>query len=198
MASQRVTIAKVGGIATNVLGQRLRRWAAAREAMEPDEWTSAQWPPSVRAEVDSFADQLRVRGCSLPVVHFVEWSDLWSMGDLFSRWLTPPGGSPLRIAFGNRFEVYGYALPDGRRLQRALTVGPQQFPEYDQFVARLREAVGAWEELLEQAIVIVLREVVGGLVTDEEFLASMSVVPDWISGGGSSEEAPEWLGSADD
>lgn len=181
MASQWITIAKVGGIAADVLGQRLQRWAAAREAVELDEWESGQWPPSVRAEVDSFADQLRVRGCSLPVVYFVEWSDLWSMGDLFSRWLTPPGGSPRLIAFGDRFQVFGYALPDGGRLQRALAVDPQQFPEYDQFVVRLREAAGAWEGLLERAILIVLREVVGGLVTDEEVLASMSVVPDWIS-----------------
>ncbi len=196
MASQRITIAKVGGIASDILGQRLRRWAAAREAIEADEWVSAQWPPSVRVEVDSFADQLRVRGCSLPVVHFVEWSDLWSMGDLFSRWLTPPGGSPLLIAYGDRFEVYGYALPDGGRLQRALAVGPQQFPESDQFVARLREAAGAWDKLLEQAILIVLREVVGGLVTDEEVLASMSVVPDWISEGGLSNEALERMRSA--
>lgn len=196
MASQRITIAKVGGVAADVLGRRLRRWAAAREAVGADEWASEQWPSSVRAEVDSFAGQLRGRGCFLPVVRFVEWSDFWSMGDLFSRWLTPPGGSPLLIAYGDRFEVYGYALPDGGRLQRTLTVGPQQFPEYDQFVVRLREAAGAWEELLEQAILIVLREVVGGLVTDEELLASMSVVPDWIAGGGLSDEAPGRIGLA--
>ncbi len=191
MASQRITIAKVGGVAADVLGGRLRRWAAAREAVGADEWSSEQWPSSIRVEVDDFAGQLRVRGCFLPVVHFVEWSDLWSMGDLFFRWLTPPGGSPLLIAYGDRFEVYGYALPDGSRLQRALTVGPQQFPEYDQFVVRLREAAEVWEGLLEQAIIVVLREIVGGLVTDEELLGSMSVVPDWISGHGLSNGNPE-------
>ncbi len=183
MASQRVTIAKVGGIAADVLAARLREWAAARKAAELDEWANDQWPPVVRAQVDQFADRLRAHGCSLPVVHFVEWSDLWSMGDLFARWLAPPGGLPLLATRGDRFEVYGYALPDGGCLTRFLTTGPQQFPEYDQFVGRLHEAAVAWEGLVDRAVLIVLREVVGGLVTDEELIASMALVPSWVSEG---------------
>lgn len=76
MASQRITIAKVGGMAAEVLEQRLRQWTATRGAAQADEWASDQWPLSVRAEVDHFANQLRIHGCFLPVVHFVEWSDL--------------------------------------------------------------------------------------------------------------------------
>ncbi|SIO59060.1 hypothetical protein SAMN05444166_5911 [Singulisphaera sp. GP187] len=102
---------------------------------------------------------------------------------LFNRWLTPPSGpGPLAI-HADRFEVYGYALPDGGHLGRHLTTaGPQQFGEYDQFVGRLHEAVVAWQELVaERAALIVLREVVGGLVTDEELKASLSLVPNWLS-----------------
>ena len=78
--------------------------------------------------------------------------------------------------------MYGYALPDGGHLGRHLTTaGLQQFGEYDQFVGRLHEAVGAWQEWAERAALIVLREVVGGLVTDEELKASLSLVPDWLS-----------------
>ena len=87
------------------------------------------------------------------------------MGDLFSRWLTPPGGAPPIAIHADRFEVYGYALPDGGRLRQHLSAsGPQQFSEYDQFLARLHEALDAWQELAERATIIVLREVVGGLV----------------------------------
>ncbi len=182
LASQRITLAKVGGMAADALEQRLRRWAAARSMTVADEWSSDQWPPSVRAEVDHFADQLRTHGCFLPVIHFIEWSDLWSMGDIFARWLTPPGGSPPFVVYGDRFEVHGYALPDGGRLARFLAVGPQEFPEYDWFVRRLREAIEAWETDLKKSLILVLREVVGGLVKDEELVASLSIVPDWIEG----------------
>jgi hypothetical protein len=180
LASQRVTIAKIAGVAADVLGLRLRRWAAARTVAGPDVWESDQWPSSVRAEVDDFADQLRVHGCSPPVVHFIEWSDLWSMGDVFTKWLALSGGSPPFIVYGDRFEVLGYVMPDGGLLPQFLSVGPQQCPEYDQFLVRLREAAAAWNGLVDRAILIVFREVVGGLVTDEELMASMSVVPDWI------------------
>ncbi len=187
MASQRITIAKVGGMAADVLGQRLRHWAAARRVALADEWSNDQWPPSVRAEVDLFADQLRAHGCFLPVVHFIEWSDLWSMGDISTRWLTPPGGSPPIVVFGDRYEIHAYALPDGGRLAQSLTDSPQEFPEYDWFVTRLREAIEAWKTELEQSLIIVLRQVVGWLVTDEELLASLSIVPAWISGAESSD-----------
>jgi hypothetical protein len=182
MATQRITIAKIGGISADVALRRLREWAAARGDADPGEWSSDQWPSSVRAQVDSFADLLRANSLALPVIHFVEWSDLWSMGDLFRRGLTPPGGPPPLAIHGDRFEVYGYSLPDGGRLNRHLTtVGSEQFDEYDQFMGRLHEAVGAWQELADRAALIVLREVVGGLVTDDELTASLSLVPDWLS-----------------
>lgn len=103
------------------------------------------------------------------------------MGDMFGRWLTPPGGPPPLAIHADRFEVYGYALPDGGRLGRHLrTAGPLQFDEYDQFVRRLREALEAWQGLVEHATLIVIREVVGGLYTDEEILASLSLTPEWL------------------
>ena len=65
----------------------------------------------------------------------------------------------------DRFEIYGYPLPDDGRLVRHLaTAGPQQFDEYDWFVGRLREAVEAWRGLAGRAAIVVLREVIGGLV----------------------------------
>lgn len=182
MAAQRITIAKVGGIAADVTLLRLRGWATARQSTEPDEWSNDQWPSGVRVQVDAFANRLRANSLSPPVVYFIEWSDLWSMGDLFSRWLTPPGGPPPFVIHADRFEVYGYALPDGGRLSRHLTTaGPQQFDEYDRFVGRLHEALKAWQELTEQAVLIVIREVVGGLLTDDDLLASLSLVPGWLA-----------------
>jgi hypothetical protein len=183
MARQRLSLMKIGGIASDVVLQRLEDWAAARMSSDPNEWSSDQWPAQVRMQIDGFADQLRQHGCELPVISFAEWSDLWSMGDIFERWLTPRRSRPPLCIYGDRFVVCSYTLPDGGRLARLLkTAGPQQFPEYDLFITRLREAVGSWEGVVDRAVLIVLREVFGGLVTDEEVIASMSVLPDWLTG----------------
>jgi hypothetical protein len=182
VATQRITVAKVGGLAAEVVMLRLREWDSVRKADDLNEWSSEQWPLSVRRRADAFADRLRSHALDLPVVYFAEWADLWSMGDVFSRLLTPPGGPAPLIIHGDRFEIYGYSLPDGGRLvQHLASAGPQQFVEYDWFVWQLREAVRSWEELVEKGAVIVLREVVGGLVTDDELTNSLSTVPDWIS-----------------
>lgn len=181
MAAQRITIAKIGGTAADAILLRLREWVGARRNAELNEWSNVQWPSSVRGQVDAFVDRLRANSLQPSVVHFVEWSDLWSMGDLFSRWITPPGGPPPFVIHADRFEVYGYFLPDGGRLDRHLTAaGPQQFDEYDWFVGRLREALNACQDLTDQAAIIVSREVVGGLSTDDDLRASLSRVPDWL------------------
>jgi hypothetical protein len=79
------------------------------------------------------------------VVYFAEWADLWSMGDLFTRLLAPPDGPRPLIVHADRFEVYGYGLPDsGRLVQHLECAGPQQFVEYGWFVSQLQEAIRAW------------------------------------------------------
>ena len=98
------------------------------------------------------------------------------------RFRAPPDGPPALAIHADRFEIFAYALPDGGRLSRQLaTAGPQQWTETDWFVGRLREAIGARQELAERAVVVVLRQVVQGTVLDEEVTASLKSVPDWVS-----------------
>jgi hypothetical protein len=66
-------------------------------------------------------------------------------------------------------------------VQHLTGAGPQQFVEYGWFVGHLQKAIRAWQELVDRAALVVLREVVGGLVTDEELSDSLSIVPDWLS-----------------
>jgi hypothetical protein len=182
VASQRITVAKIGGVSADVVEQRLREWSAARRTDEPDEWSSEQWPEDVRKQADDFADRLRAHALAPPVVHYVEWSDMWSGGDLFGRWLKPSDNLMPLAVYANQYEIFGYALPDGGGLSRHLAApGPQQWEVSDWFVGRLREAVGAWQELVERAVVIVLRQVVQGSVLDEEVTASLKCLPDWLS-----------------
>jgi hypothetical protein len=178
LATQRITIAKIGGSAADLVLVRLREWSASRTDSDPSEWSSDQWPPSVRIAADVFADRLRANSLYLPIVYFFEWVDQWSMGDIFKRWLTPPDGKPPLAVFADRHQVFGYPLPDGSCLVRHLTTcGPQQFGEYDEYVDRLLGAVRTWDTVVERSALVVLREVVGGLVTDDELRESLPEVP---------------------
>jgi hypothetical protein len=181
VASQRLTLAKVGGVAADAIVTLTDRWAAARSTTDPDEWSPDQWPSAVRRQADDFADRLRAHGCTPPVVHFVEWSDLWSMGDVFGSWLAPPGGPQPLWVCGDRYEIRGYDLPDGGRLQRHLAgAGPRWAAESELLVKRLGEALTAWNGVVERAVLILLREVVGGLVTDGELAEALEHVPAWL------------------
>lgn len=182
MASQRITVAKVGGVAAQIIVERLREWSSARQISSSDEWSPEQWPQHVRERADDFADQLRAHAFSLPVVHFIEWVDMWSVGDLFARWLTPPDGPIPFVLYANRYQVFAYILPDGGRLaQHLAAAGPQQSAEANWFVSRLREVVEAWQELVAPAVVVVVRNVLGSTVLDEEITASLRRTPEWLS-----------------
>jgi hypothetical protein len=182
VASQRITIAKLAGLSGDIALQRLSVWSSSRDAADPNLWSPEQWPDHVRQETDEFADQLRECAFALPVCHFVEWADMWSMGDLFLRWLTPPNSPRPISVHANRFEVFAYGLPDDGRLASYLaSAGPQQFPETDWFIARLQEAISAWEKLVPSATLVVLREVVDGSALDEEVIASLTTIAPWLS-----------------
>ena len=58
MATQRITIAKIGGAAADVIVRQLREWAAARQSTNPNEWSSDQWPETVREQADDWSDRL--------------------------------------------------------------------------------------------------------------------------------------------
>jgi hypothetical protein len=182
LATQRITVAKIVGVAADIALKRLREWSAARQPNDPNGWSAGQWPQDLRKRADDFADQLRAHAWTPPIVHFVEWVDLWSMGDLFGQWLTPPDGPNPCIVYTNRYEIFAYSLPDGGRLaQHLAAAGPQQCPETAWFIMRLREGIAAWEKLLEQAVVVVLRSIVGATVLDQEVMASLRRAPEWLS-----------------
>lgn len=160
---------------------RLREWSACRNTSNSCSWTSEQWPENVRQCADDFAERLRKHASDLPVLHFVEWVDRWSMGDLFDRWLMPPDSSgPVRV-HGNRFVLFAHSLPDGDKLAEYLAAAePQQFDETDWFISRLREAVAAWDKLAQHSTVVILRFVVDASTDDEVVAESMRTCPDWL------------------
>src|SRR5262249_33336400 len=101
---------------------------------------------------------------------------------------TPPDGPRPMGVHADRFELFGYVLPDGGRLADYLAAaGPQQFTETDWFIARLLEAVSAWEKLVPRATLVVLRYVVDGSALDQEVRVCWEVCPGWLWGRGAAE-----------
>jgi hypothetical protein len=156
MATQRLTIASIAGRAAAVAETRFRSWRDGPAPPDP-------------AAVDDFCVALRANGAMLPVVYFAEWVDRWLMGD------TVPG--PGSVA-GRLYEATCLS-PD----QAAAWAGRcgRQFPEQRWLASRLREAAAAWAGVAQPRAIVVLREILGGSTTDDEVLASVAVVPDWLA-----------------
>jgi hypothetical protein len=175
---QRITIAKIGGVGGNIALERIRTWADARNTGNPSLWEPNQWPEEVRNNADEFCDRLREHGYALPVIHFVEFCDTWTSGYEFERWLNPKG--PIRI-HANRHEIFAWPLPDEDLIAHFASAGPQQYQETDYFIARLREAVGAWQNLVQSSVLMVLRFVIDVSASDEQVTASLDRCPEWLS-----------------
>jgi len=183
VATQLISVLKVAGSAGDFVWQRLHGWAAKRQGEGGGEWSSRQWAPEVCQEADRLADLLRSHSATPPIIHFVEWVDTWTMSDMIARWFIPGRGSDAVQVYGERYELFGYFLPDEGALARHLAeAGPHQHPETEWLVSRLQEALVSWDRLTDRAVLLVLRRVTGPTVTDEEILESSQGVPDWLMG----------------
>jgi hypothetical protein len=177
MATQRVTVAKVAGRSAEALRARFLEWSAARTVRDAEVWSAEQWPADARQAMDAFATRLRAESHTPPVLYFSEHVDLWSMGDFFRNCL--PAGSRTFGCCGDRFELAAYALPDDGSLARFLKESlkrenVRKVPQEENwFHVRLSEAARAWEPLDAESLVVVVREVVAGTVTDIEIQQSL-------------------------
>ena len=165
MAAQRVTVAKVAGAAAAAVADQFRTWWAARQGNT--------FPTAVRAEVDRCALALRAYATAPPVVYFSEWIDQWSMGDV-----VPALGQPdAEVVSGDRFEACCHRPPV---TVHAPTWGGEPVQATEWLAARVREASAAWAKIAPDGVLVVLREVTGGTVTDDELVASLEDVPGWL------------------
>ena len=74
------------------------------------------------------------------------------------------------------------ACRTGDRLMDRLSQARKfQWQEQEWFVTRLREAVKAWDEMLDRSLIVVLREVIDGLATDDELLEALGEMPSWLA-----------------
>jgi hypothetical protein len=161
VATQRFTVAKIGGAAGPVVADLFRRWR------EPPE--SAPAP-----EIAAFVRGLRANGHTPPVVSFAEWTDYWLMGDALSDLMKRVRGV---VIAASHFEA---ALCDQPETLARLPRDGWQFGEERVLVGRLHEAADAWEPLVQSGVVVIVREVLGPTVLDEEMTAALATVPAWL------------------
>lgn len=175
MASQRIVLSKVAGAAAVHIRSQFQRWQAARlSGCGEAENTpgSHEFPESVRTGIDQFADALREHAAQPPVVYYSEWADLWSMGDLLPGLYNPES---VTIS-GTRVEACCHEAGWVRTAIARLS----QTQEEAWLRARLREALDAWQKLLDDQVLIVIREPLGGSVTDDELTDSLTSLPEWL------------------
>jgi hypothetical protein len=166
MATQRITIVKTAGSAATAIRRLFEFELNVEHETEPSR---------VLDRVDVFAEQIRTHAHLLPMLYFAEWVDTWSMGDLV------PGlrNEQAPVAEGRRFQLSCHGLPI---TIKATTIG-RSLPDESKWLKwHIREAEKAWSHLTENldVVIVVMREVLGGTVSDEEISESLTTTPDWL------------------
>ena len=178
MATQRLTIAKIGGQAAAATLDQFRAWHLARLVTTNNEWASEQWPQSVRQSADAWAETLREHAHYPPVVFFAEYVDLWSHCPP-DRYLRDRG---LIQIMADRYELFCAELPLSESAAATLgRIRAEGQHDEDRFFGTVTlEAASAWEALVESAVLVFLRHVIGASVSDAELSDSLRTIPTWV------------------
>jgi len=132
---------------------------------------------------------LRQHGHEPPVVFYVEYVDMWSMGSMFTWFIeTPPCQEMIEVC-ADQMDLLCYALPDDgalantiRRLMRRKRIRQSNPQEERWYLLFLSEALAAWETLVQPGAIIVLRELLGATTEDSEIENSLARIPEWLGG----------------
>lgn len=174
MASQKVTILAVGETLAGEIWNQAQRWSDQRTTDDPNEWSSEQWPRDVRQQIDRLVDRILPEAVAPPVLYWSQHVDLWSMGDVFLHAMSV-GSAESTFLLTDRFEIYLRRASAGDKIPRNVN----QADEYRWLESRLAEAMSAWAELAPNRVVILIREPLDSLWTDDEVTASLKQTPKW-------------------
>lgn len=175
MASQKVTIFAIGGNLADAIWQQAQHCYAQRLNDDTKEWAPEQWPSSTRSEVNALANGLLAKAFTPPVLYRSQHVDLWSGGDVFDAAMGSSPVAPVCQLLTERYEVY---------VQRAhvsdiVPRNPNEFDEHRWLEQRLAEALAAWAGFSEERLIVLVREVLGGLWEDRDVSDSLEQLPAW-------------------
>jgi hypothetical protein len=171
MPTQRLSVARIGGAAGEAIWSQMRQWAAVEQEHEGE---------IVIPQADDLAIAIKQHDSNPPTLYFAEWIDLYSSGNRFTEIFTDMIGEDPLFASGVRHEILCPAsLEDNRRSRGHRNSKRRQWPEERWYASRLAEAATAWLEIVPEAVVIVVREPLGPLYTDDEVIESLNLAPWW-------------------
>lgn len=174
MASQRITLARIGGVAADTIWQRLKNWESMKQVQPLGDAPASDG--SLDEEIAAFLSSLQNHAAEPPVIYFAEWIDTWSMFNLFTGTKMPW----LQVESGD-LTVFGYFLPDHGELSEYLKDKTgRQWEEEVWLLYRLREAENVWNIPDFRSVIVLVREVLGGSVSDKDYEDSFRSLPDWL------------------
>jgi hypothetical protein len=121
------------------------------------------------ARISELSSALRANAGSHSILYYSEWIDSWLMGDRL-----PGPGAVETGRFSATCLSRSEAIAWAKRI-----VG--QFVEQRWLIARLREAAESGAFFASDAAVVIIREVLGASVRDEEIAEAMLIVPEWLT-----------------
>ena len=181
MASQRMTLAKVGGLSASLLEQTIAHLAEAEHPPAIDDLYERKWSTSDRQSIDNLADSIKAHLYEFPVVYSTEWFDTWCMGDVYRSYLTPDlDFSPYRLE-GDRHELHALTSAHSSTVARHITKKRRpRFQEETFLRTRLLECINSWGDTIPTFIIILIREPLGSLVCDSELEGLLDKAPSWV------------------
>ncbi len=154
-------------------------WSEARTVTTTSEWSPEDWPMETRLEIDVFLDTLMREGFEPPILYRSEYVDCWSMGDVFWNAMekaNPNGGRQLQTG---QHEIIANWVDSRKRIEPLADANFETVRLY----RHINDAAGAWGDLAERRLIVLVRTMLRGLWTDHEVAQALKTVPSWCNGG---------------
>lgn len=174
MPSQKITILAVGGLLGDEIWKQAQRWSDQRTTDDPHEWSSEQWPLPAREQIDHLTESLLTEAFTPPILYWSQHIDLWSMGDIYADAMAVGSAESIQL-LTKRFEFYCRRIQGGEKVPRNVN----EADEYRWIENHVQEAMTAWDGLVVERVMILIREVLGGSWTDGEVMDGLNQTPKW-------------------
>lgn len=190
MATQTITILKVGGAAGKSVFDTFARFKTERTIRRKPAMTgSTHWTPHCRRRMDAFAESLRSHRSEAPIIFYVEYVDMWT-GPVGPAFLPSWDKRAIEL-YADQYDLACYALPDRDRLKRDMGNAFRRRDIRERSAAGqesrwaltiLQEALFAWKELVDDAVLVWLRRAFAPNISDAEITESLNRIPMWCRG----------------
>ena len=155
--------------------QAVCQWSDARTTRLENEWSPKDWTEEAREAIDAFVEKVTRFAFLPPVLYRAEHIDCWSMGDVYETALVKRHPDYCRFLMTEARQIIATWVESSEHI----ILDDDSPSETRWLYNRLNEAFEAWSEMSDRRLVVLVRSVIGGLLTDEEVAKSMQTIPEW-------------------